>query len=161
MWDYEFIGNRGIPGIGPETAKKLFMSIRKSDPDAIVKASDLIETFQKKTQPDAVDGSISTMWNDCTLMCSIALNFAEKMCKHSTPEHFANLKSVGHTGGNPSKEAKQLIRNLGWELVDGKKFDYLIVPSYNHESTKTKVAKEKGKLMFTEEDFVEEFSSDI
>lgn len=158
MWDYEFIGNRGIPGIGPETAKKVFMSIRKSDPDAIVKASDLIETFQKKTQPDAVDGSISTMWNDCTLMCSIALNFAEKMCKHSTPEHFANLKSVGHTGGNPSKEAKQLIRDLGWELVDGKKFDYLIVPSYNHESTKTKVAKEKGKMMFTEEDFVEEFN---
>ena len=155
MWDYEFIGNRGIPGIGPETAKKVFMSIRKSDPDAVVKGSDLLAISLKESNFD------KHVQYNYESVCSIALSFAEKMCKHSTPEHFANLKSVGHTGGNPSKEAKQLIRNLGWELVDGKKFDYLIVPSYNHESTKTKVAKEKGKLMFTEEDFVEEFSSDI
>lgn len=152
MWDYEFIGNRGIPGIEPETAKKVFMSIRKSDPDAVVKGSDLLAISLKESNFD------KHVQYNYESVCSIALSFAEKMCKHSTPEHFANLKSVGHTGGNPSKEAKQLIRNLGWELVDGKKFDYLIVPSYNHESTKTKVAKEKGKLMFTEEDFVEEFN---
>lgn len=152
MWDYEFIGNRGIPGIGPETAKKVFMSIRKSDPDAVVKDSDLLAISLKESNFD------KHVQYNYESVCSIALSFAEKMCKHSTPEHFANLKSVGHTGGNPSKEAKQLIRNLGWELVDGKKFDYLIVPSYNHESTKTKVAKERGKLMFTEEDFVEEFN---
>lgn len=152
MWDYEFIGNRGIPGIGPETAKKVFMSIRKSDPNADVKVSDLLAISQKESNVD------THAKLDYELIYSASLSFAEKMCKHSTPEHFANLKSVGHTGGNPSKEAKQLIRDLGWELVDGKKFDYLIVPSYNHESTKTKVAKEKGKLMFTEEDFVEEFN---
>lgn len=152
MWDYEFIGNRGIPGIGPETAKKVFMSIRKSDPDAVVKDSDLLAISLKESNFD------KHVQYNYESVCSIALSFAEKMCKHSTPEHFANLKSVGHTGGNPSKEAKQLIRNLGWELVDGKKFDYLIVPSYNHESTKTKVAKGKGIEMFTEEDFVEEFN---
>lgn len=152
MWDYEFIGNCGIPGIGPETAKKVFMSIRKGGSDVAVKGSDLFEISQKETH------HVTTDTRGVIMFCSIMRGFADRFCKHSTPEHFANLKSVGHTGGNPSKEAKQLIRNLGWELVDGKKFDYLIVPSYNHESTKTKVAKEKGKLMFTEEDFVEEFN---
>lgn len=129
MWDYEFIGNCGIPGIGPETAKKLFQ-----------------------------EGRYLNMADPYIYACSV---IASKYCKKSTPEHFANLKSVGHTGGMPSKETQKFIRKLGWELVDGKKFDYLIVPSYGHESTKTKVAKEKGIEMFTEEDFVEEFSEDI
>ena len=129
MWDYEFIGNCGIPGIGPETAKKLFQ-----------------------------EGRYLNMADPYIYACSV---IAEMDCKKSTPEHFANLKSVGHTGGMPSKETQKFIRKLGWELVDGKKFDYLIIPSYGHESTKTKVAKEKGIEMFTEEDFVEEFSEDI
>ena len=155
MWDYEFIGNCGIPGIGPETAKKVFMSIRKGGPDVAVKGSDLFEISQKETHHATADTKGVMMF------CSIMRGFADRFCKHSTPEHFANLKSVGHTGGNPSNEAKQLIRDLGWELVDGKKFDYLIVPSYNHESTKTKVAKEKGIEVFTEEDFIEEFEMNV
>ena len=89
------------------------------------------------------------------------IKVARTCTKRSTYDHFANLKSVGHTGGMPDKETQKFIRKLGWELVDGKKFDYLIIPSYGHESTKTKVAKEKGIEMFTEEDFVEEFSEDI
>ena len=124
MWDYEFIGNCGIPGIGPETAKKLFQ-----------------------------EGRYLNMADPYIYACSV---IAEMDCKKSTPEHFANLKSVGHTGGMPSKETQKFIRKLGWELVDGKKFDYLIVPGYEHESTKTKVAKDKGIEMFTEEDFVED-----
>jgi len=142
MWDYEFIGHCGIPGVGPETAKKAYCNLHTSwisDTDDY-----FLEYFNTKL--DHVRDLIKVA-RTCT--------------KRSTYDHFANLKSVGHTGGMPDKETQKFIRKLGWELVDGKKFDYLIVPSYGHESTKTKVAKEKGIEMFTEEDFVEEFSEDI
>jgi len=142
MWDYEFIGHCGIPGVGPETAKKAYCNLHTSwisDTDDY-----FLEYFNTKL--DHVRDLIKVA-RTCT--------------KRSTYDHFANLKSVGHTGGMPDKETQKFIRKLGWELVDGKKFDYLIIPSYGHESTKTKVAKEKGIEMFTEEDFVEEFSEDI
>lgn len=144
MWDYEFLGHCGIPGVGPETAKRGYM---QCDDKIFCWISNVFST-------EYIYGS-----NVDILRTN--MNFASKYCKRSTPEYFANLKSVGHTGGMPSKETQKVIRSLGWEIVDGKKFDYLIVPSYSHESTKTKVAKDKGIEMFTEEDFVEEFSSDI
>ena len=160
MWDYEFLGHCGIPGIGPETAKKLMTEFRtKCDllgPDMgpfsfalNLPLSQMFASYFGKRQPFNIRFALDF------------ISFAKEHCKKSTPEHFANLKSVGHTGGMPSKETQKVIRKLGWELVDGKKFDYLIVPNYSHESTKTKVAKDKGIEMFTEEDFVEEFSSDV
>ena len=144
MWDYEFIGHCGVPGVGPETAKRGYTACYSVEPCWI---ADIFAT--------------QVLYESSLITLRKNAEFASKYCKKSTPEHFANLKSVGHTGGMPSKETQKFIRKLGWELVDGKKFDYLIVPSYGHESTKTKVAKEKGIEMFTEEDFVEEFSEDI
>ena len=160
MWDYEFIGHCGIPGIGPETAKKLMTEFRtKCDllgPDMgplyfamNLPLSQMLASYFGKRQPFNIRFALDF------------ISFAKEHCKKSTPEHFANLKSVGHTGGMPSKETQKVIRKLGWELVDGKKFDYLIVPNYSHESTKTKVAKDKGVETFTEEDFVEEFSGNL
>jgi len=173
MWDYEFIGCLGIPGVGKETAKKYFMKYNTDE-----------ELREHKLEKDvdthwyigiAVDGKVSGMTDlrsnyfKYPTWCPIGLGLCgwdvvdhlNKWCKRSTPEHFANLKSVGHTGGMPSKETQKLIRSLGWELVDGKKFDYLIVPSYKHDSTKTKYAKDKGIELFTEKDFMEEFSEDL
>ncbi len=156
MWDYEFIGHCGIPGIGPETAKRMFLRCRH---DEFRITPGMFATI--------ISGELGNINNRRIMSADERnrfeelYNVADAFCKRSTPEHFANLKSVGHTGGMPSKETQKVIRSLGWEIVDGKKFDYLIVPNYSHESTKTKVAKDKGIEMFTEEDFVEEFSSDV
>jgi len=142
MWDYEFIGNCGLHGIGPERAKIEYI---RHDGSLDMWAKTL--SYVSSSMADAMN--------------NFNKNIVLVYCKKSDIEQFAHMKSVGHTGGMPDKDTKKLIRKLGWELVDGKRFDYLIVPSYDHESTKTKVAKEKGIEMFTEEDFVEEFSEDI
>lgn len=141
MWDYEFLGNCGIHNLGPEKAKKIYTNY------------DPVNYYSGR--------SILSLLLSAGPTVDINKKLASDYCKHSTSKHFENLKSVGHTGGMPDKETRQFIRKIGWELVDGKKFDYLIVPSYDHESTKTKIAKEKGIEMYTEEDFVEEFSEGI
>lgn len=145
MWDYEFLGNCGIHNLGPEKAKIIY------------KVGKISTTIYQ------IDAALRKYLRlpDNSSIVDINRKLARDYCKHSTLEHFENLKSIGHTGGMPDKETKKFIRKIGWELVDGKKFDYLIVPGYDHESTKTKVAKENGIEMFTEEDFVEEFSEDI
>ena len=179
MWDYELLGNSGIHSVGPETAKKaMYEYLDDWNRSQIFSPNDYYNAFMGSyslhMRPREDDGMISCCWRTTSDMPNYRLwgvdaaqimenlcNVMVRYCKESTYEHFANLKSVGHTGGMPSKETQKFIRKLGWELVDGKKFDYLIVPSYGHESTKTKVAKEKGIEMFTEEDFVEEFSGNL
>lgn len=171
MWDYEFIATCGFPGVGPETAKKIYaknVGDLESVKDyilAVVTAVSEQPVESKNSTFDVLGWKVSSQKEKNNIISMIGnigvmVEFASRNCKQSTADRFNNLKSVGHTGGMPSKETRKLIQDHGWEIVDGRKFDYLIVPGYDHESTKTKYAKDKRIPMYTEADFVKEFSTD-
>lgn len=146
MRDYEVLGSIGLTGVGIETAKNILEEVSFHD---FVFTGYYPYGFVKPT--DSISEEIFSIVKP-------TLQKLYPYIKHFTSkEDFENMKTVGHTGGDPSKETKKLIRDLGWDLVNGKKFDYLIVPSHGHSSTKTKVAKEKNIPMFTEAEFVKKF----
>ena len=105
------------------------------------------------------DGSVSlSKFND---RMNEIYRYLPYIKNRTTSENVKFMKTVGHTGMNISERIRKTIRDLGWDITDGRKFDYLIVPSKDHASAKTKLAKEKGVEIFTEDDFIAKFGSKV
>lgn len=175
MRDYEVLAAIGIPGVGKETAKTIIYNVPYKEITPCKQYDDPLFSFSFGTvrfgnrKPLDLGSTItsrkyiiSSPASDSNKPLFDILKGLEKyITKFTTKEDFENMRTVGHTGGNPSEDVKKLIRDLGWSLVDGKEFDYLIVPSYDHESSKVKTAEEKDREILTEADFIKRFSKNL
>lgn len=147
MRDYELLAAIGVPGIGIETAKKLMYE-------------NMVPELRRRRYTNP--GPISFATEDDAISCrtrSILECLFKYIKRRSTREDFENMKTVGHTGGDPSKETRKLIRDLGWDLVDGKEFDYLIVPSHDYFDELVELAQNNGIPLYSEAEFCSRFSS--
>lgn len=163
MRDYEVIAAMGFPGVGIATAKDMLR-----DQDIINNAREGRITvwgdnskmaLYRSYKIEGIDTSNDNLDKKYDIILETVARYLPYIKNLSSNEALNNCKSIGHSGIDPNEKSRKLIRDLGWDVTDGKKFDYLIVPSKDHASAKTKLAKEKGIEIFTEDDFIAKFGS--
>lgn len=157
--DFEILGAIGLPGIGNQKAKKLLAVVpfselsngKRPDYERLVSAS------------YAAVGSRMSLYV-ATVLASDMIRADLKALGHlvtKITEDFNSLVRVGHSGANLSSEMIKLVHDLGFEVVDGKAFDILIVPNMDHTSNKVKIADGKNLPIMTEELFKVRYADDI
>ena len=151
--DYEILAAMGLSGIGPAKAKIIlkeceFSKLTELTPDEArriaAKAVGEQQTEELSTQ------LLSDMFK------SEVKAFAEIMSDQQVTKDFDKIVKIGHTGGNLSKATLQKIKDLGYEVTDGRSFDILIVSDMDTNSKKAQIARLKGIPMMLEADFLQQ-----
>lgn len=153
--DYKVIGAMGIPGIGPQKAKGL---LKLYDLEMLSKLDTL-----SGTAFSTLDQNVLALVGPTTH--TLALNFLTGSKFHSdikeilpyikkVTKDFNTSVVVGHSGAKPTKEVEHACELMGWELTDGRKFDMLLVPSHEYNSTKVEIAKKKELPIMTTDELI-------
>ena len=157
--DYEVLGAMGLPGVGPAKAKILLEKLagipranifRKYGPTLRAACAAAVGT----EQADSLECYLVGPLFGCSWIA------VEPLIKNVTTD-FSKVTRVGHTGGALSKKTLDIIRENGFDVVDGGSFDILITSSMSRTSSKMNSAKKKGLPIFLEEDFCEKYSKDV
>lgn len=157
--DYEVLGAMGLPGVGPAKAKILLEKLADKP------RSDIFKSYGP-TLRAACAAAVGPEQAD-TLECYLvgplfgcSWRAVEPLIKNITKD-FSKVIRVGHTGGALSKKTLDIIRENGFDVVDGSSFDILITSSMSRSSGKMNAAKKKGLPIFLEDDFCEKYSKDV
>lgn len=162
--DYVILGSMGIPDLGKARARQLlayhggFTAFLWRAHDDGLEALDLKNALGKigqhiedyfKEYPDVFDDFIRELKDlyDCGLITRLTENFEQSI-------------RVGHTGGDLSEEVEELCEKLNMEIVDGSGFDILITASHDSTSGKMFRAKRKELPIYTQEEFLAEYSEE-
>lgn len=149
MPDYVVLASLGFPKIGRERAKLILKAVPFNKLDEPIDECELVSTCMPKFNPMFIINILNDNHN--------VFKKLKPYVKNITKD-FDSMVNVGHTGGKISKECADLIRSMGYSIVDGKNFDILIVPSYDHKSKKMEIAKENDEIfIYTEEDFINRY----
>ena len=153
MRDYEILAAMGLPGVGPAKAKTILKEceFRKL---ADLDFNEARRIAAKTVGPDQANGLSMFMLSD--LFKVDARAFAARMDTKQVTKNFESIPKVGHTGGNLSKATLQKIKDIGYEVTDGRSFDILIVGDMATNSKKAQIAKAKGIPMMLEVDFLQQ-----
>lgn len=153
MRDYEILAAMGLPGVGPAKAKTILKEceFRKL---ADLDFNEARRIAAKAVGPDQANGLSMFMLSD--LFKVDARAFAARMDSKQVTKNFESIPKVGHTGGNLSKATLQKIKDIGYEVTDGRSFDILIVGDMATNSKKAQIARAKGIPMMLEVDFLQQ-----
>lgn len=162
--DYIVVAAMGLAGIGRARAKMLIKAV-PFHKLATINTLDLSSAlFRVFGGGGGAEASLTEMLVQSSVRCNREL-FAElePYVKNIT-KNFDNVLVVGHSGVEPSAETKKFIKELGYELTDGKSFNFLLVKdddvindSVRH-TAKIKKALDKGIPIFSQEAFIEMFT---
>ena len=153
MRDYEILAAMGLPGVGPAKAKIILKECgfnKLSDLDF----NEAKRIAAKAVGPDQASGLGEFMTSE--LFKTDVKAFAARMDTKQITKNFDKIVKVGHTGGNLSKATLQKIKDLGYEVTDGRSFDILIVGDMETNSKKAQIARAKGIPMMVEIDFLQQ-----
>lgn len=157
--DYRVIAALGIPGIGKTKAKQLLQMYKPCDMISLAAGgtaksllfdTQILQLVGPQTTTLTTEFMHSDMFRD-DMKC--IKPYIKRITKHF------DLPRVGHSGIMPSAKIKGLVELIGYEIVDGKSFDMLLVPNKDYTSGKTEVAKKKNLPIFTEEEFLDRFET--
>lgn len=155
MKDYELLGAIGLDKIRDENSKKILSAV---DIDNIsnYRYRDLVEMLKEVKGIDKMAYSYAQSLLDYADEIKFLLQLIDPK-----RTDFKNMKTVGTTGVEPSEDTKQVIRDLGWSLTKGKKFDILLTSSHGRDSKKMTKAKDEGLKIYTESEFIKEYKKDL
>lgn len=155
--DYKILGAFGIPGVGSAKAKLL---LKQYGLEGLTK---LANGTRYEVYGFALN-LVGSTTADATADFLHSLVFQNDMIavlpyiKMKT-KNFDTSCTVGHSGIVPSKEVELACWSVGWDLTDGKKFDLLLVPRKDHNSTKVEIAKKNNSAIMTEEELIQSIES--
>lgn len=165
--DYEVLGAMGLPGVGPAKAKILLENLKDVDRSKIFKLHGHCSGIACATYTSRLRAACTAAVGEDqadTLLCYLvgplfgsSWSAVEPLITKVTKD-FSKVTRVGHTGGNLSQRTLDIIRENGFDVVEGKAFDILITSSMGRSSGKMDAAKKKGLPIFLEDDFCEQYS---
>lgn len=156
--DYKIIGAMGIPGVGNAKAESLLKKYpidRLIDPDLAIEDSEAVENFiNTLVGPQTVNFATEYILSAQFRMDLKALSpYIVKGSKNH------DGKRIGHSGFEHHKELEELIDRLGYNFVEGTKFDILTVKDKNLNSAKVDRAKKKNLPIMTIDEFLKAYSA--
>lgn len=157
--DYVILGAMGWPDIGPARAKTLLKNYGGLKSFVSGFNNDSIDYLWEKYIGKIGKDSATAIKRDPTRWRVMYwdLQAVSMAIKNVTRDFTAKLK-VGHTGLTLSKEIVELCKKCDLEIVDGANFDVLITADVNSTSTKMKRAHARQCPIYTESEFIENFS---
>ena len=158
MRDYEVVAAMGFPGVGIAIAKKIVeRSISSFGSNAAIVNGKLDNIREySHTIKCGAEEFVAQAGNS---IYSVVMKYAPYIKNFSDRRTLGEMKLVGHTGTEITDSTRKIIREIGWDVVDGTKFDYLVVPSHSHNSNKVNIAKNNNIAIFTEFEFINKINS--
>lgn len=153
MRDYEILAAMGLPGVGPARAKVILKEC-EFNKLADLNFNEACRIAAKAVGPDQASELGRFMVS--RIFKTDVKAFATRMDTNQVTKDFDKIVKVGHTGGNLSKATLQKIKDLGYEVTDGRSFDILIVGDMETNSKKAQIARAKRIPMMLEVDFLQQ-----
>jgi DNA ligase (NAD+) len=150
---HQLIDALGISNISAERAKLIlskisFDKILKLDLDYKTLLS--IPGIGNKLA-DSIGPAFVEVWEDLKY-------YAAMMSEENKNKDYSEDKTrIRCTGFEADKELKDIIKDLGWDIVDGSKFNILIRLNDSINTGSYKKAVEKGIKVYTKDEFLKEF----